>query len=196
MVSLATAASTVPVSGPLTAELIPSGLWWVNLRSILRPAEWDAVRQAVYTAAGSRCELCGGAGRQHAVEAHEVWAWDLPRHEQRLVRLVALCPGCHLVKHAGRARQIGRGQEVLDQLQTVNGWSKAEARAHLKRAWDDWARRSTLDWRLDLSVLEIAVTDELVARAKAWSEGQRRRALARTGSSSRPAAVGQEITNG
>jgi hypothetical protein len=187
MVRLATAAGAAPVSRPLTAELIPSGLWWVNLRSILRPSEWDAVRQAVYAAAGSRCELCGGVGQQHAVEAHELWAWDLLQHEQRLIRLVALCPGCHLVKHAGRARVIGREQEVRDQLQTVNGWSEAQARAHLRGAWDDWARRSVDEWRLDLSVLEIEVTDKLVARAKARSGGQRRRALAaRATARSRP----------
>ena len=136
------------------------------------------IATAVYAAAQSRCELCGGVGRQRAVEAHELWAWNLPRREQRLLRLVALCPRCHLVKHAGRAREIGREQEVLDQLQTVNGWSEAAARAHLRAARDDWARRSVFEWRLDLSVLEIEVTDELVSGAKARAGRERRSALA------------------
>ena len=121
MVELAVAAAgRHPISRPLTAELVPSGLWWVNLRSILRPGEWDALRAAVYEEAGHRCEICGDVGRRHPVEAHEVWSWA--GQVQRLVRLVALSPGCHFVKHAGRAQLLGRENDVVDQLRTVNGW--------------------------------------------------------------------------
>ena len=48
MVELAVAAAgRHPICRPLTAELVPSGLWWLNLRSILRPSDWDALRVAV-----------------------------------------------------------------------------------------------------------------------------------------------------
>ncbi len=163
----------------MLAELVPSALWWLNLRSVLRAAEWDALRAAVYEAADHRCEVCGGTGRQRAVEAHEVWAWDVDERAQRLVRVVALCAGCHLVKHAGRARVIGHEDEVIDQLREVNHWTEAQAGAHLKTARDDWARRSALEWRLDLAVLEIEVTDELVSWAKQRVEGERARARGR-----------------
>ena len=170
MVELALAAAgRYPISRPLTAELVPSALWWLNLRSILRSSEWDALRAAVYEAAGHRCEICGGAGRRHPVEAHEVWTWA--GHFQRLLRLVALCPRCHTVKHAGRARLIGREDDVVDQLCTVNGWTEPQARAHLTDAWNDWARRSASEWQLDLSELGIELTDDLLA----WAQAQARR---------------------
>lgn len=93
-----------------------------------------------------------------------MWAWA--GHTQRLTRLVALCPRCHVVKHAGRARKLGWEDDVVDQLRKVNGWTKPQVSAHLKDAWDDWARRNASEWELDLSVLGIEVTDELLAWAK------------------------------
>ena len=131
------AARQHPVSRPLTAELVPSRMWRLNLRTILRPAEWTALSDAVAAAADRRCEICGGVGPRHPVEAHEVWAWA--GHTQRLTRLVALCPRCHVVKHAGRARKLGWEDDVVDQLRKVNGWTKPQVSGHLKDAWDDWA---------------------------------------------------------
>ncbi len=48
----------------------------------------------------------------------------------------------------------------------MNGWTKPQVSAHLKDAWDDWAHRNASEWELDLSVLGIEVTDELLAWAK------------------------------
>src|SRR5688500_7037485 len=96
-----------PVSKPLTIELVPAPCWWMNLRAILPGAEWDALRLAVGEVAGSCCEVCGGVGPRHPVEAHEVWEWSQESSVQRLLRLVALCPPCHVVKHAGRAQLLG-----------------------------------------------------------------------------------------
>ena len=158
------AARQHPVSRPLTAELVPPRTWGLNLRTILRQAEWDALSDAMSAAADCRCEICGGAGRQHAVEAHEVWAWA--GQTQRLVRIVALCPRCHGVKHAGLTKMIGRQDDVVDQLRKVNGWTEPQARSHLKDARNDWARRQATAWELDLSVLGIELTDELLAWAK------------------------------
>ena len=67
MVELAVAAAgRLPICRPLTAELVPSGMWWLNLRSILRPGEWDALRArctgAPVTAARS-AEVSAGAIR-------------------------------------------------------------------------------------------------------------------------------------
>jgi len=134
------AARQHPVSRPLMAELVPSRMWRLNLRTILRPAEWTALSDAVAAAADRRCEICGGVGPRHPVEAHEVWAWA--GHTQRLTRLVALCPRCHVVKHAGRARKLGWKDDVVDQLRKVNGWTKPQVSGHLKDAWDDWAHRN------------------------------------------------------
>jgi hypothetical protein len=52
-----------------------------------------------------------------------VWVYDHEAKIQRLERLVALCPACHEVKHAGLASKRGRLEAVIDHLADVNGWA-------------------------------------------------------------------------
>jgi len=92
------------------------------------------MRRQVYQAAGWRCELCGGRGPEHLVECHEKWAYDDTTGVQQLVRLLALCPACHEVKHLGLARVNGRERQALTHLARVNGWLWEQAVAHAQGA--------------------------------------------------------------
>jgi hypothetical protein len=113
-----------------------------NVRSRVYRPVWDRLRRAAYAAAGNICELCGGVGRQHPVECHEVWEYDESRRVQRLVRLIALCPACHAVKHYGRMMSMGRAEEAAAHLMAVNGWDRETTRAHVQEAFETWRRRS------------------------------------------------------
>jgi hypothetical protein len=89
----------MPPDAPrLSIELVPATSWFDNLRSLLPPAEWDALRKATSQAAGHRCEICGGRGPKWPVECHERWQYDDATHVQTLTGLIALCPECHRVK--------------------------------------------------------------------------------------------------
>jgi hypothetical protein len=134
----------------LTVELVPSTCWWSNVRSRLSPAVWERLRRATADAAAHCCEICGGRGRRHPVECHEVWDDDDTRRVQRLVRLIALCPACHEVKHLGLADKRGRQGAALAHLARVNGWTAADAEV----VFEQWAARSRHDWTLDCTVLE------------------------------------------
>jgi hypothetical protein len=136
----------------LTVELVPSTAWGSNVRSRVRPSVWDRLRRAAYAAAGHRCECCQATGR---LEAHEVWAYDDAGRVQRLLRLLALCPRCYLVKHYGRARVTGQEADALAQLCRVNGWTEAQAFAYVAEAFEVWRRRSAAPWTVDLSVLGL-----------------------------------------
>ena len=137
----------------LTIELVPSTCFCKNVRSQVDPARWDRIRMAVYAAAGSKCEICGGRGTAHPVECHEVWEYDEVNYIQKLVRLIALCPACHEVKHFGLAQINGRATEALTHLCQVNGWSRDKARQHAIDAFKEWEDRSRHKWALDLSYL-------------------------------------------
>lgn len=65
---------------PLQIELVPSTAFGENLRKLLTKTEWDKVRKAVYKRAGYKCEICGGKGEKHPVEAHEEWLYGLHIH--------------------------------------------------------------------------------------------------------------------
>ena len=137
----------------LTVELVPSTCWYTNVRSNVSKAVWDGLRRRVASEAGHRCEICGGRGRRWPVECHERWHYDDAARVQRLERLVALCPDCHEVKHAGLASKRGRLEAVIRQLVKVNGWTADDAALYLEAVFETWAQRSRHQWTLDISVL-------------------------------------------
>ncbi len=140
----------------LTIELVPSTSWFTNLRSILPAGEWDKIRRESYRAAGYVCEVCGGRGPNHPVEAHEIWEYDGVRHVQKLVGIVSLCPSCHEVKHIGLAQMRGNLERAVGHLANVNGVSRREANALVTEAFDTWRERSEHRWTVDVSLVTDA----------------------------------------
>lgn len=135
----------------LVVELVPKSMWGFNLRSELTKAQWDKIRKAVYERAGHRCEICGGKGSKHPVEAHERWVYDDTTHVQKLVGVEALCPMCHKVRHLGRTIAVGQGDMAMGHLDRVNGWTPKQTEDHVVEAMKVWAERSKHTWTLDLT---------------------------------------------
>lgn len=142
---------------PLKVELVPATSWGDNLRSRMTKAQWDRIRKNQYRLANHQCELCGQKGTQQGynwpVECHEVWEYDDIRHTQKLVRLIALCPLCHQVKHFGLTQLRGNRRRAIEHLEWVNGWRRDQAENHVVEAFKVWQRRSQHGWGLDVSYL-------------------------------------------
>jgi hypothetical protein len=136
----------------LAVELVPSTCWLSNVRSLMKRTAWRRLA-AEGRRWGRRCEICGGRGRQHAVECHEVWSYDGRRGVQLLTRLQSLCPMCHRVKHLGRTVNVGYGEQAYAWLARVNGWDPAMTERYTKAVFDQWAARSQRAWTLDLTAL-------------------------------------------
>jgi hypothetical protein len=137
----------------LTVELVPKTSWYNNVRALVDELGWDRIRRQVYRQAEYRCEICGGRGPEHPVECHEVWRYDDRTRVQMLVRMIALCPACHQVKHLGFANVKGKGAQARAHLARVNGWTLAQADAYISEAFQVWAQRSQGPWTLDLEGL-------------------------------------------
>jgi len=138
----------------LTSELVPKTAWYSNVRSNVPRSEWDIIRQRVYAAAGHICEVCGGVGKNHPVECHEVWDYNDKTNIQKLVRMIALCPACHSVKHLGRARAVGIYHLAMEQLMKVNGWNREEAIEYATGVFVEWKERSKHQWKINLDILK------------------------------------------
>jgi len=152
--------------GGLYVDLVPSSCWQSNVRTMLSASDWDAIRREVYASAGQVCQICGGRGPTHPVEAHERWGFDVQTGTQTLLRVEALCPACHQATHFGLAQVHGRAREAFERLKFVNGWSDREASDHIDEAFEVWGQLSRIkDWRLDLSWLldHRILSDESVA---------------------------------
>lgn len=146
------------VVAPLRIELVPATSWGDNLRSRMTQAQWDRIRKNQYAKANYQCELCGQRGTSQGynwpVECHEVWEYDDQAHRQKLVRLIALCPLCHQVKHFGLTEMRGRRRQAVDHLRKVNGWTTDQVEIHVREAFTLWRQRSKHPWSLDISYLQ------------------------------------------
>ncbi len=148
----------------LTIELVPKTSWYNNVRALTDELGWDRIRRQVYRQADYRCEVCGGKGPEHPVECHEVWRYDDRTGVQLLVRMIALCPACHQVKHIGLANVKGQSAQARGHLARVNGWTLAQADAYIAEAFQVWAQRSGGPWTLDLEGLRPYVLGSEYAR--------------------------------
>lgn len=113
----------------LNFEMVPDGCWYSNLRSLLSPRQWDAVRKKAYARAGGRCMICGAPSKR--LEAHEQWEYDEKNAVQRLKNIIAVCPACHAVIHIGRTQLKGDIRAAEEHFMKVNGCSYSEYRAAL-----------------------------------------------------------------
>lgn len=141
----------------LSVELVPSTCHFSNVRSTVKPSEWDKIRHISYDAANNKCEICGDTGKnqgyKHNVECHEIWEYDDENHIQTLVGLISLCPTCHQVKHIGRAIAIGKQAQCFSQLAKVNKWTPKQIEEHIISSFELHKQRSKHQWGLDLSLL-------------------------------------------
>jgi hypothetical protein len=145
----------------IRADLLPASAWGSNLRGILSAQEWERLRLPIIDAAGGCCEICRARPASRRPDCHEQWAFELraiapdemPLPVQRLVRLVALCPGCHSVQHIGLASLRGYLDEARARLAQLNSWSAVEVAADLHRANQRFALLEVVPWDLDLQIL-------------------------------------------
>jgi hypothetical protein len=145
----------------LTTEIIPMSLHGINPRTVNGKAWWDCNRRKQYQASHYRCEICGGVGERHPVEAHERYEYDETARPpcQRLVGLIALCPDCHSVKHLYRTHAVSVErrdpsiyENALRHLARVNGWDDARVQAYLTETQAAFERREALGrWVYDYS---------------------------------------------
>jgi hypothetical protein len=136
----------------LTIELVPATCWCSNLRSELRPKDWDTLRKAAYASTNLHCEVC--ACKPNKLDAHEVWHYDDKTSVQKLVRIQPLCARCHEVKHIGLAEVRGNLSRAVHWLARVNDWTYIVAMRYVQAQFALWNYRSKFQWTLDVTYLQ------------------------------------------
>ncbi len=138
----------------LTIELVPKSCWFSNVRSEVKQSEWDKIRKKVYSDANNVCEICGGKGSKHPVEAHEIFEFNDETKIQKLVKLQALCVLCHKVKHYGLWQMKGQEDSLNAHLMKINEWTLEETKKYVAECFLQWYNRSQIEWQLNLSLLQ------------------------------------------
>ena len=156
----------------LEIEMIPAKCHYSNLRSILSKKEWDRIRKISYKHAKYKCEICGDNGKnqgyKHPVECHEVWYYDDEKKIQKLIKVISLCPNCHLVKHYGRALALKLEDKASTHLKKVNQWTDEQVTKHVEESYKILKQRNKHEWKLNLKVLieDYGVTRKLVVEGE------------------------------
>ncbi len=142
----------------LNFELVPDSCWYSNLRSILKPKQWDIIRKDAYAKAEGRCSICGRPAKR--LEAHERWSYDLEKGVQKLEDVIAVCHSCHSVIHIGRTQLLGDEEKAIKHFCYVNKCSYADYIKALGNANLLHRERNKVgEWKLDLSYLIKYTTD-------------------------------------
>lgn len=137
----------------LEIDLVPRTSFFKNLRSELSAKDWDKVRKSVYKEHDHKCQICGGVGKKHLVECHEIWQYDWESKTQTLVGLECLCPKCHSVKHWGLSQIQGKEGMCVEHIKAVNGISHKEMHDYIIKSFEIWRERSSTHWALDISYI-------------------------------------------
>jgi len=137
----------------LNFELIPDGCWYSNLRTLLKPFQWDILRKDAYSRAGGKCMICSAKVRR--LEAHERWSFNSETKVQKLEEIIAICHSCHSVIHIGRTQLLGDEEKAINHYQKVNNCNYATYRKNLGEANLLHKELNKVDeWALDLSKLK------------------------------------------
>ena len=101
----------------LDFELVPDGCWYSNLRSILKPAQWDVVRREAYARANGKCMICGRPARSaRTVELRR----EKRRPETRgRYRGVSFVPFGYPHRKNATSRRRGKGNRAFYEGQQV-----------------------------------------------------------------------------
>ena len=137
----------------LNFELVPDGCWYSNLRTMLRPKDWDIIRKEAYSRADGKCMIC--ARKVKRLEAHERWSYNEEKQVQKLEEVIAICHSCHSVIHIGRTQLIGEEEKAIAHFCKVNKCNYADYIKALGKANEDHRRRNQIpEWGLDLTYLK------------------------------------------
>ena len=136
----------------LNFEIVPTGAWNNNLRTVLSRKAWDFVRKDAYERASGKCAICGKAVKR--LEAHEKWSYDKEKRLQKLEDVLGICHACHSVIHISRTQLLGFEDDAIKHFKKVNNCDYQGYINALSDATKQSVDLSTVDsWALDLSWL-------------------------------------------
>ena len=161
----------------LCLDIVHLSSWINNVRAILTKKQWDEIRSRIYSESYYVCQICGGVGNKHPVEAHEVWSYDEINFIQKLEDIISLCPNCHMVKHFGLAEVQGKREKALQHLMKINKISRKQAEDYINLEFAIWASRSAKKWTLDISKLKdygVDIDGSTIKRKNNTSTSRRR----------------------
>lgn len=136
----------------LTAELVPSTVWFSSLYRLMPKETWNSIRDDIIKRNGRKCQIC--CETEGTMNLHEIWQYDDVNQIQKLKGFILLCRMCHHVKHIGLAGILAnKGKldydEVMKHFCKVNDCSEKDFEKHVDESFETWRKRSGHNWKQD-----------------------------------------------
>lgn len=136
-------------------NLIPSNLWYLNLRKILGQQEWTKLSLATREKFNWECYCCNISikklKQKKFFDAHEYWFFDREKKVVSLKAIICVCKKCHAAIHMGYSSINNQYDSALKHLQKVNKWSFDDAKNYIEWNFEEWAKNSKINWKFDLN---------------------------------------------
>ena len=135
---------------------IPKPLHGISPRKIYGKDWWDAMRRVAYHEADYKCEACGikkeNAWPHAWLEAHETYDYNYKSGVLTFLKLVAICPACHMFIHSGRteilldcgeihyalySKIMRHGRAVLKKNKLSHRWEERH-NTPCSVSWENW----------------------------------------------------------
>ncbi|MBO5713135.1 MAG: hypothetical protein J6R88_02925 [Clostridia bacterium] len=143
----------------LNFEIVPTGAWNNNLRTVLSKKAWDFIRKDAYARANGKCSICNKPVKR--LEAHEKWSYNKNTGVQKLEDVIAVCHACHSVIHIGRTQLLGFENDAINHFKRVNNCDYQGYIKALSTATEESVNLSTVDsWSLDLTWLQRFIDEK------------------------------------
>ena len=143
----------------LEIELVPSTIWFSNIRNAVSKDDWDKIREESYAKTNYKCGICGVTGK---LNCHEIWEYDDKNKIQRLNGFIALCDNCHWIKHIGLAGIMSNKgklnyEELIEHFCKVNECTRESFLKYEEEAFKKWEERSKHQWKQDFGIYSKSI---------------------------------------
>lgn len=154
----------------ININLIPSNMWFLNLRKLLSETQWTKLSNEIRSAQNWTCQACRISIKQLKstkwFDCHEMWNFNDKTQEVELQCLVCLCKKCHTTTHFGYAQVKQKSESSFKHLCKVNHWDSESAALYIEACFEQWSKRSNKKWELNWKSFENCLDEELILTAQ------------------------------
>ncbi len=136
-------------------NLIPSNLWFLNLRKMLPIQEWKKVSERIRSEFNWQCYCCNISINQiknkSFFHAHEYWIFNREKKEVSLAAIVCVCKKCHDSIHIGYSSVKKNYFNAFNHLKKVNQWSQEDTKNYVEYNFEEWSKNNKIDWVFNIN---------------------------------------------
>ncbi len=134
-------------------NLIPSNLWYLNLRKILSKESWELLSKKIRNEQEYTCYCCKISYPRlpkNKFHCHEAWWFDDKMNQVSLKALLCVCELCHQSIHLGR----NDNKNAFKRIMNVNNWDYEMTKLYVESEFETWSKRSNKSWNINIDSFE------------------------------------------